>query len=243
MNLNGILVVNKDRSWTSHDVVAKLRNVLKVKKVGHAGTLDPMATGVLLVLLGRACKLSGKLMELPKTYYAEVTLGATSDTYDAEGKVVEKEQAAGFMPAFEEIKKTLEAFEGEIEQVPPKYSAKKLKGKKAYELARAGKEFELEAKKVTIYSITDLKYEYPLVKFRVECSKGTYVRSLAHDLGEKLGTGGYLSGLVREKVGDYTLEKAYRVEEINLENVEGKMTNSPIAPMTPPPFHCGRASI
>lgn len=219
--MNGILIINKEYGWTSHDIVAKLRGILGFKKIGHAGTLDPMATGILVLLLGKATKLSNKMIELEKTYFAEITLAAVSDTYDAEGKISKLEPKE--KPSLEEIRDTLKTFEGEISQLPPIYSAKKIKGKKAYELARAGKEVKLDPKIVHVYKIYDLDYKYPVLKLRIDCGKGTYIRSIAHDLGEKLGTGAYLSALRREKVGDFSLEQAYSIEDISLEKINKQL--------------------
>ena len=210
--MDGILLINKEQGWTSHDVVAKLRGILRMRQIGHAGTLDPLATGLLLLLLGRATKLSNQLMGLKKTYYAEVTLGAVSETYDGEGPIRPSENLK--QPTLAEVQETLKSFSGEILQTPPAYSAKKLAGKKAYELARAGKEVKLEPSKITIYDIKDVEYQYPVLKLRVTCSKGTYLRSLAHDLGQKLGVGGYLSALVREQIGDYNVADALQIGQV-----------------------------
>lgn len=210
--MDGILLINKERDWTSHDVVAKLRGILRMRQIGHAGTLDPLATGLLLILLGKATKLSNQLMGLKKTYYAEVTLGAVSETYDGEGPI--RPSANARQPTLAEVQEALKSFHGEILQTPPAFSAKKLAGKKAYELARAGKEVKLEANKITIYEIKDVEYRYPILNLRVTCSKGTYLRSLAHDLGQKLGVGGYLSALVREQIGDYNVADARKITEL-----------------------------
>lgn len=216
--IDGILVINKPKDWTSFDVVAKIRNKLGVKKVGHTGTLDPMATGVLVLCLGKATKLAQKITGYNKEYVAEITLGATSPTDDAEGEITPfpgaKEKKT------DEILTALEDFEGEIMQLPPQFSAKKVKGKRAYAMARKGQEVKLEPVKVKVHELELLDYKWPTLKLRVLSGKGFYVRSLARDLGEKLGTGGYLSALKRTKVGKYDLSQAMTIEEANEKMVQ-----------------------
>ena len=206
--MEGLVLVNKSKGMTSHDVVDAVRRVTGVKKVGHAGTLDPNATGLLIVGVGR--KATRKLGEISKntkkTYKAEIMLGAVSDTDDAEGRILSKKEIMKL--PYEEIKKTLEKFVGEQMQIPPDYSAIKLRGKKAYELARKGEKVKLEPRKVTVFSIKLLEYKYPILKFECEVSSGTYIRSLARDIGGKLGAGAYLRNLKRTRVGKYRLEDA-----------------------------------
>jgi len=218
-NINGLLIINKPKGWTSFDVVAKVRNMLNVKKVGHTGTLDPMATGVLVLCLGKATKLAQKMIGLDKKYVAQITLGATSNTDDAEGEVVENKEAG--VKSFKEVQQVLKAFEGVIQQTPPAYSAKKIKGKRAYKLAREGKKVELKPVDVTIYELEILHYKWPTLELRLKCSKGFYVRALARDVGEKLGVGGYLSALKRTRVGEYGLDGAVEIEEVSEEKVMG----------------------
>ena len=215
--LNGLLIINKPKTWTSFDVVAKIRKQLNIKKVGHTGTLDPMATGVLVLCLGKATKLAQKLTGLDKEYVAEITLGARSNTDDAEGEIVKNLDAEEKNKS--EIETTLKQFEGVIQQIPPKFSAKKINGKRAYHLARKGKEVELKPVEVSIKKIELLDYKWPLLKIRVECGKGTYIRSLARDIGEKLETGAYLSELERTKVGEYNITQAKKIEEAGEEYI------------------------
>ncbi len=211
--MDGILVIDKPKEWTSFDVVAKIRNKLGAKKVGHTGTLDPMATGVLVLCLGKATKLAQEMTGYDKEYIAEITLGATTPTDDAEGEITPfpgtKEKSAN------EILGALKSFEGEIMQLPPQFSAKKIKGKRAYAMARKGEVFKLEPVKVNVHEIELIDYKWPILKLRVHTGKGFYVRSLARELGEKLGTGGYLSALQRTKVGPYDIAQATTIEEAN----------------------------
>jgi tRNA pseudouridine55 synthase len=206
--MDGYLLVDKPAGWTSHDVVAKARNILKKEaghkvKVGHTGTLDPFATGLLILMVGSYTKSAQEFSKMDKTYEAEITLGSISATGDIEGEITKKSE---IIPAIEEISTVLEEFTGEIEQTPHKFSAIKVDGQRAYKLAREGKEVKLEPRKVTIYSIKNVEYNYPKLKFTVEVSSGTYIRSLAEDIGEKLGTGAYLSSLRRTEVGGFSIK-------------------------------------
>jgi len=212
--LSGILNIDKPPGITSHDVVDAVRRVVGQRKVGHAGTLDPMATGVLLVCLGQATRVAEYLMAGRKRYRATITLGMTTDTYDAEGQIVNSGGRTDFERA--EIERALAGFVGQIEQVPPAYSAIKRQGRPAYELARSGQEVELEPRPVEIDEIVLLDWTPPSLVVEITCSPGTYVRSLAHDLGARLGGGAYLDGLVRLRSGHFTLEEATslaRIEE------------------------------
>ncbi len=217
--LDGLLVINKPQNWTSFDVVAKIRNKLNVKKVGHTGTLDPMATGVLVLCLGKATKLAQKITDTDKEYIAEVTFGATSTTDDAEGVISKITNYELRITNLEEIKKVLKKFTGIIMQVPPIFSAKKIKGQRAYKLAREGKEVKLEPREVTVNEIEILDYEWPVLSLRIACGKGTYIRSIARDLGQELGVGGYLTALQRTRVGQYQLDQAVTIEEADDEHV------------------------
>ncbi len=215
--MDGILLVDKPKGWTSFDVVAKVRGILKhsgiVKpKVGHTGTLDPMATGLLVLVLGNYTKQASEFSKLDKVYEATLKLGETSSTGDEEG---EKLTVNSKQPTTEQTKNVLRDFVGEIEQTPPAYSAIKVNGQRAYKLARAGKEFELKARRVTVYSIQLTDYSYPIVKLTAKVSSGTYIRTLAEDIGQKLGTGAYLTDLKRTKVGKFDIEDA--VDIVNLE--------------------------
>ena len=209
--ISGIFVINKPKDWTSFDVVAKIRNKLNVKKVGHTGTLDPQATGVLVLCVGKGTQLVQKLTGLDKEYICDITFGAISATDDSEGEIKGVEGASEV--PLTDIEKILKEFTGTFEQMPPDFSAKKIQGKKAYELARKGKEVKLEPVKVTVHTIEMLDYKWPVLKLKIHCGKGFYVRSLARDLGKKLGVGGYLSALERTKVGHFTIESAISIEQ------------------------------
>src|SRR6266404_2464586 len=178
--MDGILLVDKPAGWTSFDVVAKVRSMIKAEtgqkmKTGHTGTLDPMATGLLVLVLGKYTKRAAEFSKLDKTYEAELTLGKTSSTGDAEGEIVQK---STHWPGLEEIQAVLNKFVGEISQIPPQYSAIKVDGQRAYKAARAGKTVVIEPRQVKIYSINDVKYEYPILRFTTEVSSGTYIRTL-----------------------------------------------------------------
>jgi tRNA pseudouridine55 synthase len=205
------MVVDKPEGPTSHGVVSIVRRGTGVRKVGHAGTLDPRASGVLVLCLGPATRLSEYLSSSNKLYEAEVRFGESTDTYDAEGATT---SSTGEAPTEDQVEAALEGFRGEIQQVPPAYSAIKLRGKKAYELAREGKPVELDPRSVTVYELTKLQYEPPELTIRVECSAGTYLRSLAHDLGETLATGAHLSALRRLRAGPFGLEEAVTLDDL-----------------------------
>lgn len=208
-----VLLFDKPIKWTSFDVVKKLkgqfRRHLKLKrfKVGHAGTLDPLASGLLIVCTGKYTKRIQEIQDASKVYEAEVTLGATRPSYDMETEIMETFETSHITE--ELIRKVLEdQFTGEINQMPPIFSALKIDGKKAYDLARAGKEVELKPRKLTIHEIEIVSCELPVVRLKIHCSKGTYIRSIAHDLGAALNSGAYLSGLRRTKIGDYDVLNA-----------------------------------
>jgi tRNA pseudouridine55 synthase len=220
--LVGILNVDKPPGLTSHDVVDVVRRVAGQRKVGHAGTLDPMATGVLLLCLGHATRVSEYLMAGRKRYRATVMLGSTTDTYDADGQVLESGGCIDFER--EELERVLASFTGQIDQMPPAYSAIKRDGQPAHKLARQGKPVELEPRPVEIYEIAVLDWTPPALLLEVECSPGTYIRSLAHDLGQRLGSGAHLGALVRLRSGHFRLEEAVslsRLEEA-FEHGEGE---------------------
>lgn len=217
---NGIINIYKEKGFTSHDVVAKMRGICKQKKIGHTGTLDPDAQGVLPVCLGSGTKLCDMLTDKDKEYVAELLLGVKTDTQDITGQVLcEKE------PVQDEvlIRTCVESFRGEYLQVPPMYSALKVNGKKLYELARAGKEVERSARQVFIREIEILEVKLPIIKMRVACSKGTYIRTLCEDIGEKLGCGGTMKSLLRTKVGNFSLEKAITLQQLEEIRDEGKI--------------------
>jgi len=210
--ITGVIVINKPEGITSTRVVERIRRLLKVKKAGHLGTLDPMATGVLPIAVGRATKLSNIFMERPKEYVGRIKLGVLTDTYDREGKVIEEKPVPEL--DVEKIEKVLKNFEGEIEQIPPMYSAKRYKGKRLYQLAREGKEVEREPKKVYIDEIRLISYDPPYLKLYIKAGKGVYIRTLAKDVGEALGTVGTLWDLVRTSACGFSLEQAVTLDEL-----------------------------
>lgn len=210
--MEGIFAVNKPKGMTSHDVVAIVRKRTGVKRVGHGGTLDPMAEGVLVIAVGREnTKLLDQFVKGEKEYVAEVFLGASSDTYDAEG-VIENVNN-NIKPELSTIQDLSKEFTGNIMQTPPVFSSVKIKGKPAHRRVRKGEKIELKPRPVVVKSINILDYSYPILKLKVVTGPGVYIRSIANDLGEKLGTGGYLTGLIRTKVGKFELKDAFEIEE------------------------------
>ena len=210
-----LLLIDKSKGMTSHDVVDKVREITGEKKVGHGGTLDPNATGLLIVGVGReSTKKLGQISNnTKKTYRAEIFLGEERDTEDSEGMVISKARHV-LVPSKNEVEYILYSFVGIQEQVPPKYSAIKISGKKAYELARKGKSVKLNPRKISIYKLKLLRYKYPLLSIEVEVSSGTYIRALARDMGRKLGMGAYLKELRRLKVGKYAVTDAVGLEKL-----------------------------
>ena len=209
--ISGILNIDKPAGMTSHDVVARVRQMTGQRRVGHAGTLDPLATGVLVVCLGQATRVAEYLMASDKVYRAEICLGVSTDTHDAEGEVT---ATAEVDVRQEELGKALASFIGSIQQVPPMYSALKREGTPLYKLARQGITVEREARSVEIHNIELLNWMSPLLTIWVECSPGTYIRALAHDLGQKLGCGAYLQSLTRLASGHFTLENTVSLDEL-----------------------------
>ena len=209
--INGIIIVNKETGFTSHDVVAKLRGICGQKKIGHTGTLDPAATGVLPVCLGSGTKLCDMLTDRDKEYVAELLLGVETDTQDTTGSVLRKSPVT---VTEEEVSRACLSFLGDYDQIPPMYSALKVDGKKLYELARAGKEVERKARRVRILELEILEMRLPVVKLRVVCSKGTYIRTLCSDIGQKLGCGGAMQSLQRTKAGRFRLEDALTLGDL-----------------------------
>jgi len=225
--MDGILLVDKPEGWTSHDVVAKVRGIIKAEtgqriKIGHTGTLDPAATGLLVLVLGSYTKRAGEFSQLDKVYEAEMTLGYTSSTGDREGELT---KVSDKPPAKQAADAALDRFKGEILQKPHKYSAVKIGGQRAYKAARAGKTVEIEPRKVKIYEITDVKYEYPKLSFTCKVSSGTYIRSLAEDIGVALGTGAYLSTLRRTQVGGFSVVDALKTEVLDCTNISNHLAN------------------
>ena len=208
---NGIINVYKEKGFTSFDVVAKLRGILKQKRIGHTGTLDPDATGVLLVCLGNATKVCDLLTDKDKEYEAVLLLGKTTDTQDISGQVLREAKVTA---SEDEVCRTIQSFVGEYDQIPPMYSALKVNGRKLCDLAREGITVERKARRVTIYSIEILSVCLPEVKMRVHCSKGTYIRTLCQDIGEALGCGGCMRELVRTRVSCFSIEEAQTLAEI-----------------------------
>jgi tRNA pseudouridine55 synthase len=204
--VSGVLVVDKPVGFTSHDIVQIIRRGTGIRRAGHTGTLDPRASGVLVVLIGPAVRLSEYVSASDKRYQATIHLGASTDTYDAEGRITSSSSVEDITE--EHFMEILQQFVGEIEQIPPPYSAIKVKGKKAYEMARQGEEVELQPRKIHVYNLDLLEWAPPEVVIDVYCSSGTYVRSLANDLGKALGTGAHLIGLRRTKSGRFTLRDA-----------------------------------
>ena len=219
--INGVIVIRKEQGFTSHDVVAKMRGICGQKKIGHTGTLDPAATGVLPVCLGSGTKLCDMLAVRDKEYVAELLLGVTTDTQDTTGTVL-AEQAVKVTE--DEVRKVCESFVGDYNQIPPMYSALKVGGKKLYELAREGKSVERQARPVRILELEILQIELPVVKMRVVCSKGTYIRTLCDDIGRALGCGGAMKSLERTRVGAFTLENAVTLGKLQQLKDAGKLT-------------------
>ena len=220
--INGILNVYKEKGYTSHDVVAKLRGIAGQKKIGHTGTLDPDAEGVLPVCLGRATKVCDMLTEKDKTYEAVLLLGKETDTQDISGTVLQEGETQELTE--EQVKNCVMSFVGEYDQIPPMYSALKVNGKKLYELAREGKTIERKSRRVEIKDIRILEISLPRVKMEVSCSKGTYIRTLCHDIGEKLGCFGCMESLLRTKVSQFEIQESLKLSEIQEKKEQGKFS-------------------
>lgn len=223
--MNGVLLADKPKGWTSFDVVNYVRKIAasvegkkpKNVKVGHTGTLDPQATGLLVLLIGDYTKRAPEMSKLDKTYEVTMQLGQNSSTGDEEG---EKTITSDHKPEIKEVRDALSNFEGEIEQIPPIYSAIKVNGQRAYKLAREGKAVELKPRKVKVYNIKEVSYSYPEIKFTVTVSSGTYIRSLAEDIGKTLKTGAYLSDLRRTEVGRFKLLQAHNLDKLSAQNIQ-----------------------
>ena len=205
------LLVNKPKEWTSFDVVAKIRNTIRVKKIGHAGTLDPLASGLLIMAIGKATKKIDSMQAIDKNYIATIKLGATTKTYDLESDEENHIDASNVTKG--DIENVLKDLRGVIRQTPPLYSAKKIKGQRMYVYARKNEEIEIPEIEIKINNIEILEYENSLLKLDINCSKGTYIRSIANDIGQKLGVGGYLAELVRDSIGEYKLENALNLDD------------------------------
>ena len=216
----GIIPINKPKDWTSFDVCNKIKHMVRPAKVGHLGTLDPMATGVLLVTIGKATKLFDIMQEKQKTYVAEFEFGVSTDTLDATGTVLSKSQ---YCPTEQELQNVLHNFVGKINQIPPKYSAKNVNGKRAYELARSNEEFELKPKEVEVYNIELLKYETPFVTLKITCGSGTYIRAIGRDIAASFNTVATMTSLVRSSVGKFSIEKCINIENLSADNIQSNI--------------------
>ncbi len=219
--MDGLILVNKPQGITSHDVVAQIRNILGIQKIGHYGTLDPLATGLVVIAVGKTTRLFPFYSKKNKAYTGRIRLGFSTDTFDSTGKPSSSEQKE--LPQKSEVLKAMKKFVGEIVQIAPPYSAKKYKGKPLYKLARGNKKFELRPSQVSIHFFDLINFAPPEIEFRVGCSSGTYIRSLAHDLGRHLGCGAHLSELTRTAVGNYHLDDSLVLEEIKQLNSSGQI--------------------
>ena len=209
--MNGYLLIDKEQDWTSSDVVSKLRGILHERCIGHAGTLDPMATGLLIIMVGKCTKASDYIMHHDKEYIATLKLGVTTDTQDIWGTVTNKSEVN---VSKEQLTDAISHFVGDIEQIPPMYSAIKIKGQKLYNIARRGGEVERQPRKIRVDSIDIISYENDTAVLDIKCSSGTYVRTLCNDIGAILGCGGCMSELRRVKIGNMTIDKAHKISEI-----------------------------
>ena len=210
--LHGIIIVDKPAGWTSHDVVGRIRRLTRERRVGHAGTLDPAATGVLPVLVGDATKVVEFLSDADKGYLAEITLGVETDSYDLDGVVTST--WSGELPDRATIEAAAAAFRGPSQQLPPMHSAIRIDGKRLYEAARRGETVERQLRPVTIHRLSIVRWETPVLTVEIDCGKGTYIRSLAHDIGQRLGTGAFLSNLVRTWTGPFGIEEAWTMTDL-----------------------------
>ena len=224
-NNTGFLLIDKPLGWTSYDIIGYLRKITGIRRIGHAGTLDPLASGLLIVAVGReATRQIDNFMKMDKEYLAKIFLGKTTETYDREGKITSRYQ--GKKITKKELLKKLEKFKGQIEQIPPMYSAKKIGGQKLYKLARQGVEVKREPAKIEIKEIKVKKYAWPNIDLQINCSSGTYIRSLANDLGAALGCGGYLKGLRRTKIGLFGIDEATKIAKMTKDNYQKYLSRS-----------------
>jgi len=221
--MDGLILVKKHQGCTSHDLIIEIRKILNIQKIGHFGTLDPLATGLIIIAVGKATRLSPFFLKTDKLYKGQIILGFSTDTYDALGKPTSSEKIE--WPEKNIILEVMKKLEGEINQIPPPFSAKKYKGKPLYELARKKKKFILKPSKVFVYFFRLKKYHPPFLDFEVKCSSGTYIRSLSHDLGQILECGAHLSELTRTEVGNFRLSYAFSLEEIKKLEEKGKTKN------------------
>lgn len=227
--MNGIILVNKPAGMSSFGVVSRVRKILSTKynqkvKVGHAGTLDPFATGLLILLSGKATKNADTFLKLDKSYRATMLLGKVSSTADPEGEISEYSPK---VPSLQEINDVINTFIGDIGQTPPIYSAIKINGQRAYNLARKGQKVQMKTRVVKIYSINKINYHYPELSFEVKVGSGTYIRSLAEDIGYKLGTGAYLTNLERTSIDSYSLDSAWQLQDLSVDNIQNALLDLP----------------
>lgn len=219
--IHGVINIYKEKGYTSHDVVARLRGIAGQRKIGHTGTLDPQAQGVLPVCLGKATKLCDLLTDKDKTYEAVLLLGTTTDSQDTTGKILEEKDTSHLTEG--KVREVIMGFEGQYNQIPPMFSALKLNGKKLYELARDGKEVERKPRRVTIHKIQILEINLPRVRMEVTCSKGTYIRTLCHDIGRILGSGGCMESLLRTRVDRFDIEDSIKLNEVRELKEKGQL--------------------
>lgn len=217
MKNKGVIAINKSKDWTSFDVVNKIKHLLHIKQIGHLGTLDPIATGVLLVTVGKATKLFDIMQEKVKVYVAEFEFGYETDTLDSTGEVL---SSTSNIPTFEEIEKVISKFIGRIEQISPKYSAKCINGKRAYDLARKGIDFEIKPKQVEIFEIKILSYSNKKLTLEIKCGSGTYIRAIGRDVASCLDTKATMTSLVRTHSGDISLDKTVKIEDLTTDNIQ-----------------------
>ena len=222
MNKKGIIAINKPKDWTSFDVVNKIKHIVKPNKVGHLGTLDPMATGVLLVTIGKATKLFDIMQQKEKTYLAIFEFGYETDSLDATGVT---QKTSNNIPTLEQIEAVLPKFKGKINQIPPKFSAKSVNGVRAYDLARRGESFELLPKQVEVFDIKIIEYKDKILKLEIVCGSGTYIRSIGRDIAYELNSCATMTELVRTKVGKFELKNCKHMSDINSENIYENMSN------------------
>jgi tRNA pseudouridine55 synthase len=239
--MNGLLIVNKPQGITSHDVVDRARRLLGVRRIGHTGILDPIATGVLPLCVGRATRLAQFILAEHKTYEGIFRLGWATTTYDADGEPVGERKAPSVTQ--EQVEETFALFRGKIQQIPPMFSAKKVGGKKLYELAREGKEVERKPVDIEVFELRVLSFDGDRVGFRMRCSSGAYVRNVAHDTGQKLGCGGHVESLARTAVGLMTLDQAVSLDELTRENAAGHVMPMEKIPLDMPLIRITRAGL
>ena len=218
MKNKGIVAINKPANWTSFDVVNKIKHMVYPQKVGHLGTLDPMATGVLLVTIGKATKLFDLMQEKTKTYVAEFEFGYETDTLDSTGKVINQKEIKNIDKS--NLVKAIQTQIGEIEQIPPKYSAKSINGKRAYDLARKDVEFELKPKKVSVYQIDLISFDGIKCKLKIQCGTGTYIRAIGRDIAKELNNFATMTSLVRTNVGKFSVESCQNIQDLTVENIK-----------------------